>query len=417
LRLALVIVVLLLLLAGIATATYLGARLVYETPRTMRLPGEDQWSNFVLSPDGNQLYAIRVPLANPGASEGSTRALPRVAELMRIDNVDGGGRLHATPVLNYAALAARGFDVQYGSIGSGRLAAAADGDLFLAVTSGQQDTLFVLRRNGSWQRIVSGSEVIEGGLFPAAGGVTFKIAASAPDRVWLWADPWEGDSPQRLFEVSDPNADGDWSDRVLRPITLPDALPFAKGLTRTSWNAFPNWRWQLAAERSLPGDDRSHSVLAAALSHDTGELRIYRIGDRNDDGDALDAAEVSLVFDRPHGIPGGYPLDLSGVPPLIAPLVVREDGIARREIAVAGLTSRDRVSLISDSGSNREIGPALPSSTEWPANGLSVVAGAEGDVYAIVATRTQDGLGWTVYRLDSDTQVARSAREPRPAGD
>jgi hypothetical protein len=402
LRLALAMLVLLLLLAGIATATYLGARLVYETPRTMRLPGEDQWSNFVLGPGGDDFYAIRVPLASPGQGEGSTQPLPHVPQLMRIDGVKSGGQLHPTPVLDYAALAAPGFAVQYGSIASGRLAAAANGDLFFAVTSGPRDTLLVLRRDGSRQRIVDGSELLASDLFPAAGGVTFKIAASAPDRVWLWTDPWEGDQPQRLFEAIDPNADGDWSDRVLRPIGLPDSLPFAKGLQRTSWNAFPNWRWQLTAEQSLPGDDRSHSVLAAALSHDTGEFRIYRISDRNDDGDALDAGEARLIFDRPHGVPGGYPLDLSGVPPMIAPLIVRSQGMAHREIAVAGLASRDRVSLISDSGAVREIGPAFPNSIEWPANGLSVVAGAHGDIYAIVATQTQDGLGWTVFRLDSE---------------
>jgi len=408
LRLGLALVVLLLLLAGIATATYLSARLVYETPRTTLLPGEDQWSNFVLDSEGGALYAIRAPQANPGRGHASRRPTPGVAQLVRIDDVGGGGSLHASLVLDYADL---GFE-RNGSIASGRLDTAANGDVFFAVGPSRQDGLFVLHRDGSRQRILDGRSLIQHGVFPTGGGVSFKIAVSSPSRVWLWADPWEGDSPQRLFEAIDPNADGDWSDRVLRPIILPDSLPFAKRSRQTprlskDWRWFPSWRWQLVAERSLPGDDRSHSVLAAALSHDTGEFRIYRIGDLNDDGDARDAGEVSLVFDRPHGVPGGYPLDLSGVQPMIAPLLVRKEGVAHREIAVAGLTGPDNVSLISDSGAVREIGPALPNSTEWPANGLSVVADTEGHVYAIAATRSKSGLGWVVYRLNPEKQATQ----------
>ena len=183
---------------------------------------------------------------------------------------------------------------------------------------------------------------------------------------------------------------------------MPDSLPFAKRWQRTSWNSFPDWAWQLAAEPSLPGDDRSHSVLAAALSHGTGEFRIYRIADPDDDGDVLDPGEVSLVFDRPSGVPGEYPLDRAGYKPQIAPLVVTEDGVAHREIAVAGLTSPDRVSLVSDSGAVSNIEHAFPNSTDWPANGLGVVAGPLGELYSVRAGYTESGLVWTVYRLEPD---------------
>lgn len=166
-------------------------------------------------------------------------------------------------------------------------------------------------------------------------------------------------------------------------------------------NSFPDWQWQLVGEPSVPGDDRSRSVLAAALSHESGELRIYRIGDLNDDGDALDAGESRLLFDRPHGVRGQYPLDPSGVPPQIASLITSNAGAVRREIAVAGLTSTERIGLISDSGALREIGTSFPSSSDWPANGLSIVTDSSGRLlYSIVATRSDRGLTWTVYRLD-----------------
>jgi hypothetical protein len=410
LRLAVLLIVLGLFLAGIATATYFGIRLAYETPpTTLGSGGEDAWFSFALAPGGHNLYAIRVPRANPAAS--SVGRHPGTPQLVRIEDVDRAGALEPSLVLDldFRELGRPGFEVQSGW--GGRLAAAANGDVFLVVpVQGHgPDTLFVIRPDGSRQRILDGSELIDANLFPATGGVNFGLAVSAPDRVWLWEDPWEGDSPQRLVEVVDPNADGDWSDSALRPIALPPSLPFAKRWQRTSWNSFPDWRWQLAAEPSLTDDDRSHSVLAAALSRETGELRVYRIGDLNDDRDALDPGEAKLVFDRHNGVPGQYPLDRASVPPQIASLVVREGGIARREIAVAGLTSPNRVSLISNSGAVSEVGPAFMNSTDWPANGLSVAANAQGDLYAIVATRSSRGLVWTIYELDPNARE-RSSR-------
>jgi hypothetical protein len=400
LRLAIALVVIGLLLAGVAAAAYVGVNLVFETPpTTLGSGGEDGWGSFALAPGGHDLYAIRVPgarqLPPPGTPAGEppvSSVHPGAPQLVRIDGIDRSGELQPQLVLDldFGDLARQGFSIQTGS--GGAVAAAGNGDIFLDVPARHPwETLFVLHRNGERQAIIDGRDLIEAGLFPADGGVSFRIAASAPDRLWLLAEPWEGDSPQRLFEVIDPNGDGDWSDRVLRPIALPDSLPLAKPWQRTSWNSFPDWSWQLAAEPPVPGDDRSHSVLAAVSNRRTGEFRIYRIADTNDDGDALDAGEVSLVLDRPHG--GGQ----------IAPLVVREDGVAHREIAVAGLTDPERVSLISESGAVSAIGPAFPSSTDWPANGLSVVGDGQGDLYAIAATRSSNGLAWRVYSLKQST--------------
>jgi hypothetical protein len=409
LRVAVGAIVVALALAGIAAAAYLGVRLVYETPpTTLGSGGEDGWASFALAAAGDELYAIRVPrarMAGAGLGEPAAGASsPGTPQLVRIDDIDRSGELQPQLAvdLDLGALAGQGFSVQTGSVGPDKLAVAANGDVFLAVAGAAtlQDALFVFHPDRSRQLILDGRELIEANLFPPGAGVSFAVAASATDRVWLLAERAEGDSPQRLFELVDPNADGGWSDRVVRAIVLPESLPFAKRWQRTSWNSFPDWSWQLAAEPWLPGDDRSHSVLAAALNHQTGEFRIYRIGDLNEDGDALDPGEVSLLFDRPQGVPGQYPLDRNGVPPQIAPLVLSEGGTAHREIAVAGLTSPDRVALIADTGAASQVGPAFPNSTDWPANGLSIVAGAHGQLYSIVATRSQRGLTWTIYRLE-----------------
>lgn len=388
-RFALVAIALGLLLAGVATAMYLSVRLVFETSPSPLPTGVDGWSSFALSADGRTLYAIRVQMAR--------RVPPGAPQLMAID-LGHGRPVEARLVLDFATLSRPGAAIQTGS--GGHVSVAPNGDLFLVVPSIRRDSLFVLHRDGSHQAILDGRELIRTGLFPAAGGVMFQVAASTPTRIWLLAEPGEGDSPQRLFELVDPNGDGKWGDRVLRAVAVPAALPLERRWRRSSWNSFPGWRWQLAPEPLLSRRAASGAVLAATVSRRTGDFRIYRIVDINGDADVVDPGEATLVSDRPEGVAGEYPLKRSGVPPQISPLVVAKHGRRQVAIAVAGLTDPGRISLVSESGTVTELPYRFPSNSDWPATGLAVASDPEGELYAVVASR-RPALVWRVYRVDT----------------
>jgi len=49
-----------------------------------------------------------------------------------------------------------------------------------------------------------------------------------------------------------------------------------------------------------------------------------------------------------------------------------------------------------------EIPHTFANTTEWPANGLNVVTGANNEIYAVSATLSNDGLAWNVYRIQDD---------------
>ena len=428
LRLVLVAIALLLLLAGIATAMYVGVHAwVSSSPRGVQFtsdyrlatvfappPADTRWrprdSNLAwwspsLGPGGHDVYVIRAIHRAPLGPRGQ-----RLPELMRIKDVDRGTRLRATRVLDFRDLTQPGW--RAGSVTgwdlwpwAAPLSVASNGDVFLGVSGQDVPTkpaargglgnllLFVVHVDGSRQRILAAGELIRSGVFPADpdargsanGFMNWGIAASAPDRVWIQLDPWEGNGPQRLVKVIDPNADGDWSDRVVRRVVLPASLPFAERPTKPfTW--FPEWRWQLAAEQSLPGDDRSRSVLAGAVGRG-GEFRIYRIADRNEDGDALDPGEVRLLFAR---------RDVGGSPRL-APRVITGERVTRREIAVAGLTGEDRISLVAAPGAVRDVARSFRSDGLAP---LTVLAGPKGTLFPVASVARRDQrAAWVVYRL------------------
>lgn len=451
LRLALILIALLLLLAGIATATYVGVRTwVSEGPRGIQFQSDYQlataftsagnpvgWSpggnpvrSFALSPDGGELYAMLLP---PGA---------HTPELVRVDGIEHGRRLHATQVLDLESLnvpnwcvwpfvrpvsvapngdvffVVGGLDLPSGASrrpSCGPTTAMNDVQVFLhpaasglgydlspadsAARGGLGHLLlYVLHPDGSRQLVLSGSDLVRSKLFPP-DWMEWQIVASAPDRIWLWVDPAEAAGPQRLFRVIDPNADGDWSDRVVRGVSLPASLPFAKSATGT-FDAFSEGSWQLAAEPSLQGDDRSRSVLAAVSNSRTGDFRVYRLADRNDDGDVLDPGDVRLLLERPNAARAQ-----------IAPRIVVRDGVAHRQLVVAGLSRPDRVSLVSESGAATDIARAF--------RGLStVLAGPSGQLYPITGNWdfSLPNNALVVYRLTPVAGVRGKISASAPAG-
>ena len=454
LRIALILVLLVLLLVGIATASYFGARgwvsagpraAQYQSNYRLRTafsttgdavgwaPGGNSvgwWTSLALSPGGRDLYAMVLP----GAAS--------TPELVHVDGINSGTELRATPVLDLANLnvpnwcvwpfvrpvsvagngdvffVAGGLDVPPGA-SAGRSCALSgamnDVQAFLhpaATGLGYDPTptqsaargelghllLFVLRPDRSRQLILSGSDLVRSKLFPP-DWMEWRIVASAPDRVWLWVDPVVFRGPQRLFELIDPNGDGDWSDRLVRRVALPASLPFAKRRTGRS-DYPPRWSWQLVAEPSLPGDDRSRSILVGVSNPRSGEFRVYRLNDRNDDGDLLDPGEAQLLLER-HSAPAAQ----------IAERVVTKDGATVRELVMAGLTRPDRVSLVSGSGAVTDIARAF--------GGLStVLAGVNGELYPITGSSGNGANVHTVvYRLEPTAAVkgtvsARSASPP-----
>ncbi len=393
-RIAVAIAILLLLLAGIATATYLGVRSwVSSSPRGVQHTSDYRlttvftthvkrtWSSFSLGPGGHDLYALRTAFFGPA----------RGTELVRLAGVDrSAGPTSVDRVLDFQALAPPNW--RSWNCSEIPTSDASNGDVFLATCgtdvpyrSAVADglgylLLYVLHPDGSHQRILTGDDLVRLKLAPSHGGWWPSIAASAPDRVWIWVDPFEGTGPQRLVQVLDPNADDDWSDRIVREIQLPRSLPFARRPTKPFY-WYPQWRWQLAAEPPLRGDDRSRSVLASTISRG-GTFRIYRIADSNRDGDALDSGEVRLLLER---------RDIGGSARIAAHVVMRS-GVAEREIVVDGLDRPDRISLVTASGRVRSIARSFGQAHQ-------MLAGPNGTIYVVERKATL----LTLYRLEPTT--------------
>lgn len=416
-RLALILIALLLLLAGIATATYLGVRTWGGGPSTSQarsgyrlsvifdLPPEKKafYSGVTLGAGGHDLYAIHHRVGTE----------PHATELVRIRGIDTSTPSRPQRVLDFQDLAEprlwnTGLDLRTDVIddwpapGAPRALPVVDsrGDIFLVAAARKPGaerpegvSLIVLHPNGDRQKVLTPGELERSGVLRTGGNpVSLVAAATAPDRLWIIAtvvDPsYRNPSLHALLEVVDPNADGNWSDRVVRRIGLPRSIP--ESTPRRNWE-FP----QLAVEPSRPGDDRSHSVLALVWSD---EFRIYRIADRNGDGDALDPGEVRLVLDGV-GAPKGSPT--------IAPRSVRVNGRLRRELIAVALERWDRVSLISSPTHVTDVVRSLPLGV---GGGWTPLAGAGRDIYLV---RSGDNR-LAAYRLTPTGPVQQVAPiEPR----
>jgi len=378
-RVALVLMALLLLLAGVAAATYLGVRSWVAGPGTVQLAGDyrlslilDQpsagtrYSSFTLDAKRHDLYAIRFV---PGAR-------PRPA-LVRLRGFGTSSPGRPQTVLELRSLAQSRYwgssvDVSADGIyGWTSPAVSSAGEVFVAVQAltprrTQDVSLIEIRPGGSPQKVISVVDLEQSGVLPRSGEPRRLVVTSmAPDRLWLIATVARGQGSMSAFlEVIDPDGDGNWSDRVVRKITLPRTVPATAG--RRYWEFS-----QLVAEPSLHSDGRSRSVLAMAWSD---EFRLYRINDRNGDGDVLDPGEVRLILNG-HGPPKGWPT--------FALRSAIGAGGARGGLAMVGLERYDRLSLVSE-GRVADVVRALPGDVWYP---WQPVSGRSGEVYVIGSDR------------------------------
>jgi hypothetical protein len=352
-RLALALAALLLLLAGVATATYLGVRTWvegaggvqleagYGIARTFAVPDTVSgglWGAFASGPHG-VLYGVA----------GSNNR-PRVFEV--------GGKL----VLDERSLGGAGFTP---SRFAGPIAAAPNGDLFLAVRAERTTraagnfTLFVRHANGTLRRVVTQGDVVRADAYPRLMVDWPALAASSDSRVWLVVEPFERHGPQRLVEVAGGRI------RSFRLPASPDGHLY--------WR--DDWRWQLASE---PG--RHDSVLLAGSNLWTGAFRLYRVDE---------SGQTRLLFERRRGAGATIASNAAGA-----------------VLPVVGLERYDRISLISiATGSVVDVGRSFR-------NVVSVAAGEGGKIYAFAYDLVGGRL--TVYTLVRGAAAGQPARELAP---
>ena len=420
-RLVLAVVVMLLLLVGVATATYLGAQswigmsprgaqarngyrltTVYSTPRSAWM---DNYPAAAVSADGGTVF-----LAHESAAGA--------AEILGVSRSQTGAPARVRQILDFRTIP--DFLLATGAAWGG-LATSPNGDLFVIAASGSQGPLamsaIVVRPDGSRQTVVTYRELRRSGLIPpgvpafASDDGSFSIAASAPDRLWLrartlwrpYSSGWPYDVTNALFEITDPNGDDDWSDRVVRRVALPGSVPGFHGRSRSAW-----WYGALVAEPSLTGDGRSTSVLlqATGLVGKAGSRRsvlsVVRVNDRNWDGDATDPGEVVPVFRAP--VP---------TPVQLTSRVNISGGRARRELVIAGLTRPDRVTVVTSSGHASDIGRSFSGWGSFDA----LLADAQGDIFPVVGVDgAADGMQRRIFELQPSSRArpAVATLKPRP---
>jgi hypothetical protein len=393
------------------------------------------YPEFAIARDGSVLYAVRRPsYPEPAAS------------LVRFTNLDGQ-ELAREEVLAYSTLTDPAlwdpsldpstFDIgDPFRDGGDTLAIGPNGELFLAIAAygrervpnpGAEEqatglramdpditddeiaritshqpllgvSLIALAPDGGRQRVVTSDELEAAGLDIAGRSFSVSVAASASDRLWLKvAVHGPGISEPHLFQIIDPTGDGDWSDRLVLPLALPPSVPASAGVPVPGDAATgPVWFYRgPTAEISTAQTDRSRSVLLPMLAS-TGEYRIYRISDPNQDGDAADEGEATLVFTAQPGF-GDAPM-----PSVTSRVVVDGGREVVRELLVSSLTRPTRISRVLEDGTVIDIARAIDFGP------LDVEAAPGGDVFAVVQEPGSGERGSThvVYRL-----------EPVPAGE
>ncbi|MBA2264272.1 MAG: hypothetical protein H0W10_06400, partial [Chloroflexi bacterium] len=351
-----------LLVAGIAAAVYfIATTWLSSGPRGIQYSNEfsfsEVWrddgpfySDFALDADGASVYALRQ--ADPQQPQ---------AVLSRLTGLQGG-EVAATDLLQTddlldPALWDPGADLTSTRVGSWylnaerRMSVAPDGGVFLLLgawseadsTTLQAAAIVRWAPGGSAQRVLGADELpalVEADSFGAPPRVS--IAASAPDRLWIsliGQASNEGWGRPVLATVTDPNADGNWSDRRVEVLTLPAIPPFEPdpdGVVR--WDPLA-----LVAEPSAGGVDRSGSVLYPALSFD-GTYRVARVSV---------GGEAEVIFEQEVG-------RHDGPEPALAPRLVVDGGeVALRELVAGSLTRTTRVSRIAEDGTVTDIARSI----------------------------------------------------------
>lgn len=318
-----------------------------------------------------------------------------------------------------------------GLIFPGGLSVASNGDLFLVaeVWTGVEElpryafrpsgpptgtSLIVRRPNGTLQKVLTVRELVDAGVLDAAAAdqtPRVAVAPAAPDHLWLQFITFEPVDPSLarsqmivrrfLYQVQDPNGDGDWSDRKVAPLALP---PFVAEQQRSDCCSFMG----LVAEPFPGGMDRSPSILLLmSTPFPDVEHRVYRVSDHNGDGDALDAGEFELLF-------AGISPSGGGPGSIVASRIVLRDGkVEQRELVISSFTTSTRVSRISETGEVIDIARAFSSISD-------VLADSQGNVY--VWAWPPDGFGARVlYKLNPapegmirDPGVVTVATQPFP---
>ncbi len=245
--------------------------------------------DLTAGPGGRDIYAIREQFTDSRFDQlGSTRQVLAKTAVVRLYGLQEE-RAQAEvvfyfgdPALKDPALWDPGTDLS-GTISpeccdkpGGKLSVANNGDLFFvarAWTGGPEGqrpsynnathegaSLIVRRADGTLQKILTVPELVDAGLFSeqaADQALGFAVAASAPDRVWLDIYNWYSGRAhmevRRFYEIQDPNSDGDWSDRTVVGLSIPD---FVTAQDYTSW-----FSHRVVAEPSVGGQDRSRSFL------------------------------------------------------------------------------------------------------------------------------------------------------------
>jgi hypothetical protein len=402
-RMVLVAAILLLFLSGVATATFFGVRTwVSGSPRGVQVTSDFRLSAVFTTKGDDPAWYWATALG----ADGHDLYLAEGRHVYRVRGIDGPTPSPLSLFLDLDSV----HDPAMRAVAWHGLAPSPNGDLFVLGSSDwgsppRETSVLVVRPDGSRQTVVTYRELRRRGVLPRRA--QFAIAAPASNRLFLIANasrrrhPWNvAPFPvtSYLVEVLDPNGDGDWTDRVVRRIAVPRSLVGFHDRDPGRW-----WVGDPVVEPSLPGDDRSRSLVlpttwdgATAPGSDPSTYRLYRVDDANDDGDVLDPGEVTRL--RVHA-PGSW----------LAARVERSSGRPRRELVMTAAGRSDRISIMADDGRFVDIGRSFPGSFD------DVHTALNGDIYAVVEGAGQYGNRTRVYRLSESPNSEQPARELRPA--